>query len=345
MSFDWEAFLSSRRIEYFDAGPNVARGNVNVRCPWCGSADSSAHMGISLKGKGWGCWRNQRHRGKRPEKLIGALLGISWAEAARLVETRGGPSLLSGPDFGNEIDKMLGMAPRDTGPQIPNPRWPDEIRPLVDKGRGRYVYNYLMDRRGSYTAKEIDELVGLYGFRFGTGGKFEDRLVIPVEDLEGIATWTGRHIGKHPVRYRSLSADAEKAAEDKLPQARLPINSLILNEADLLTMEERWPRLVIGEGPMDGIRLDYFGYDDGMRGSCLFGLAIYDRQIETLAGICDRFDDKLLLLDADATVAALTTASRLEPLGFRTVTMQSGKDPGDMAVEDIKTLARTGRLA
>lgn len=340
MSFEWLQFLQSRRIEYFEAGPNIARGNVNVRCPWCGAADTSAHMGIHLRGKGWGCWRNQRHRGRRPERLIQALLGISYADAARIVEARGGRALPMGADFGNEVDRLLGMAPISKAPGLPNPDWPAEIKPLVNRGMGQQFYEYIRTRRGTYTEREVDELCATYGLRYATRGKFEYRVVFPVEDTQGLVSWTGRHIGKHPVRYRSLSADETKAKEDGLPQARLPINSCLFNQAELETLEERWPLLVIGEGPFDGMRLDYHGYNVGMRGSCLFGLGIYDKQINALAGIVDRFDHKLLLLDKDATVAALTTAQRLAPLGFRTETIQSDKDPADMSKKDIMELAR-----
>lgn len=341
MNFNWRTFLARQRVEFFESGPNVARGNIAIRCPWCGASDSSAHMGISEQGKGWGCWRNVRHRGGRPERLVAALLNISWAEAHDIVEeAAGGRPALPATGFGDEIGKLLGRGPQTPKPRAACPSWPREMKPLVDDGAGRQFFDYLLDRRGNYTLSEVEDLAALYGLRYATTGVFKYRVIIPVEDSEGLVSWTGRHIGRHPVRYRSLSPDPEKARADFMPVARKPINHCILNQAELENLEEKWPLLLIGEGPLDGLRIDYFGHKEGCRGTCLFGLAVHDMQVDALAGIVDNFEHKILLLDKGEDIAALNASEKLAPLGFRTWTLDGDKDPGDMLPADIKALAR-----
>ena len=32
--FDWRTLLLQRRIHFIERGPNVKRGEINIRCPW-----------------------------------------------------------------------------------------------------------------------------------------------------------------------------------------------------------------------------------------------------------------------------------------------------------------------
>jgi hypothetical protein len=337
--FNWRTFLGRNRIEYIETGANVARGNINIRCPFCGTADESGHMGLSESGKGWGCWRSARHRGRAPERLVAALLRISWHEAHEIV--RGVQTRAELPErhgFGDEVGKLLGMGPPPVQPKPGSLQWPRAIKPLVRARDSTFYYEYLYDR--GYTFSEIDDMAQLYGLRYATSGVFDRRVVIPVETKEeGLVSWTGRHIGSHPVRYRSLSPDPEKAAADFMPVALKAINHCLFNQVELETVDKSWPLLIVAEGPFDALSLDYFGYEVGMRGTCLFGLAVHDKQLDALAGIVDRFEHRLLLLDKGEGIAALTMAERLRPFGFRTMTSQTNKDPGAMTPNEIRELA------
>ncbi|KKM00724.1 hypothetical protein LCGC14_1801600, partial [marine sediment metagenome] len=82
---DIRKLLDGWKIEYATTGSNVAKGNVNVKCPMCGMADKSEHMGIKLSNGIWGCWRNKAHRGSNLAYLLQSLLEISYTEAKRLV--------------------------------------------------------------------------------------------------------------------------------------------------------------------------------------------------------------------------------------------------------------------
>src|ERR1700749_2815452 len=105
--FDWVYFLESRGIEYSDRGPSTSRGNVYIHCVFCGDEDQGRHMGVSILGRGWGCWKNSAHRGIAPTRLIQALLGCSWDEAAR-IGTAGKSAPASGSDYLGSIKRALG---------------------------------------------------------------------------------------------------------------------------------------------------------------------------------------------------------------------------------------------
>ena len=78
---NWIEFIEAYAIDYVTRGPNTKKGEISVRCPWCGDSDPSHHMGISLATDNWGCHRNPQHRGKAPTGLIAALLGCNWHQA------------------------------------------------------------------------------------------------------------------------------------------------------------------------------------------------------------------------------------------------------------------------
>lgn len=75
MNLDWKKIFTDEGVEFVEQGANVAHNNININCPWCGPDDPSHHLGISLDGKGWGCWRNPAHRGRSPWRLLFKLLG------------------------------------------------------------------------------------------------------------------------------------------------------------------------------------------------------------------------------------------------------------------------------
>lgn len=87
MAFNLAEFVMSRNIPYADKGANVQRGFITIHCPLCGERDPGLHMGIALDGHFWGCWRDAAHRGRRPARLVQALLRCSWQEAVALCES------------------------------------------------------------------------------------------------------------------------------------------------------------------------------------------------------------------------------------------------------------------
>ena len=83
---DWIRLFEANNIPWVSRGPNTKRGEVSIKCPWCGEDDPSEHLGISLDKENWGCLRSIRHRGRRPYALVQALLGCSYAQARIIVD-------------------------------------------------------------------------------------------------------------------------------------------------------------------------------------------------------------------------------------------------------------------
>jgi hypothetical protein len=324
--FDWQTFVEHHNIPYIEQGPHTAKGNIYVQCIFCGDADSSYHMGLDLKRGYWGCWRNSRHRGKRPAYLVARLLSITLSEAIVLT---GGRSIAN--NFASQIAELVGEGAE------PEPVAATKVKiPPYFK----YAYNspvarlYLRDR--GFRDEAIPGLCQEYDLRFTIVGEFSYRVLFMLYDYEGLATWTGRSIGDDQLRYRTMSTNPEKATREGL--ARRPITELVFNEVELLANEKQH-MLIVCEGPFDAMKLDWYGYDFGMRATCLFGLNMSTTQIATLAEASSLFKHRYLCLDRETTAQGLDLAARLAPLGFKNLTMKQHKDPGQLSGAEIMALA------
>lgn len=340
MRFDWKRFLAGRGIDFVERGPNVARGNININCPFCGASDEGQHLGISLSGKGWGCWRNQSHRGRTPHRLIMALTFCSSAEAEAIVGAGDDSPLTDDHRLLADVQKMVGSK---EAAQAKEPEaaleWISEARPLIGNthsGFASMFVNYLQERL--YTPGQIKRLAKRYDLRYAVSGPFANRLIVPVYMPQGLVNWTGRAISKKAVvRYRTLSADPTKAAEDGLPVAPLSIEKTIFDYDRLL--RDGGDMLIVAEGPFDGMRLDFFGYDRAIRGTCLFGKNLSEDQALLLESLAPRFRRKVLLLDQDATLDAISRVNRLEYFGYQARQMPyARKDPALLQEDQLQDL-------
>src|SRR6266436_4570111 len=114
-SMQWEKFLTDYNIEFVTHGPNTKRGEVSVKCPWCGDDDPSQHLGISLEREAWGCHRNAQHRGKAPAWLIKALIDCTSTQAQLLVRQYG----QSDPDGFEEAMAQLALGDGSVNEGVP----------------------------------------------------------------------------------------------------------------------------------------------------------------------------------------------------------------------------------
>ena len=123
--------LTRYNIEFVESGPNVAKGNVNVQCPWCGVEDHSYHLGINLAKGMWGCWRNKQHRGRALYKLLSKLTGLSYQEARR-VTGEGGARAVQLGEMERAVDAL--QQPLGVGNRVGDRRVlpvPREMRTLL----------------------------------------------------------------------------------------------------------------------------------------------------------------------------------------------------------------------
>lgn len=330
MAFDWIRFLNQYSIEYVTQGPNVAKGNVNIHCPYCGASDPSHHMGISLSGKGWACWRSETHRGKNPRRLVEVLLGCSREQASRIVGDTA-PPLPERENFAGRVRQSLGIRQRTRTVQryLTMPR---EFKPIRNRGAGREFFHYLRVSR-KYPDDDIPDLVRRYDLRYCTSGQFRNRLIIPVSTELGLTTWVGRTIKRsQSPRYKALTVDPDKVGGG--PLALRPVNRCLFNYPSL--MRDPGSVLVIVEGPMDALRVDYYGYEYGIRATCLFGLNLFDEHLALLQNLAPLYRRRILMLDRGETVSAMRIGMRLSHLRFDYKTSPSSvKDPAEMTPRQI----------
>lgn len=326
--FDWPGFLKQNRIDFVTRGANVGRDHINIRCPFCGAGDPSHHMGISLKGDGYHCWRNQNHGGKSPVWLVRALLQCDEATARTIVY--GNVVLVPTEDaLAENIKAMRGQdrpIEEDAGPL----HMPQEFKPLLSPSSMAAPFVLYMRTRG-YTEDHIRWLTETYDLRYATRGKFAYRLIIPVKDRRGdLLTWTGRSIvPDEELRYKALGMPHPDA---RPPFAKCATKETLLGLDHLFTIR-RGKTLVITEGPFDAFRIATIGRGFGVHATCIFGLSMQPGQVELIQALAPQFERITLVLDPDATMQRLRIAEKMAPLEIVAPNIPQGvKDPGDMTV-------------
>ena len=338
---NWTRLLRSHGIDYLDQGPSTVKGNIYVKCPWCKGVSDNYHLGIHIGSgrawKGYGCWKNSQHRGRNEVRLVSALLGIGLYQAQALAE-QGDSSIPS--DIKERVKKMDGLrSERMLGEEVEKEplRFPVSIKLIGSGPQSRIFLGYLM-RRG-YSLADARNIASRYLLRLCMQGAFRYRLIIPIIGPQGLLTWTGRAIGEdQSPRYKSLSPDPEKAKAEDMPIARASISDCLWNEANL--WGDVHSVLIVCEGPLDAIRLDYIGrHRLGVHATCLFSKSISDAQLEKLSSLGHHYGKKYLLLDRDAQFDSYRLIEKLRCYGYEVLGIPDGaKDPGEMPLGAIRIM-------
>lgn len=325
--FNWVDFLQRNGIPFADSGKNVARGHVNIACPFCeaiGNPDPSAHLGLRESDGAWGCLRDPRHRGKRPMRLIVALLHCSWAQAEAIV---GDVPTESGFE---SLRQRLERESAPAGVSAPSViRWNPEMRKVMSRGP-RSIFHRYLKRRG-FAEEDIAPLLRFYRLRGALSGRFKHRLCLPILTAEGMVGWTGRAVlrGMEP-RY--------------LAHPDSGVKSRLFNEGRV-GRGGRW--LVVVEGPLDCLKLDWYGRGIGIRSVALMGVSATEEQIGRLLHLADSFASTAILLDPGASGAAGLLASKLALLSPRLLSFSAlpsrfsyAEDPGALKAGDVRPALR-----
>ena len=285
-------------------------------------------MGWHLSTGHWNCLRaSGKHAGRKPHRLIMALLGCSYEQADDLAE--GGRDLAT---FGAQIARLLYQDEAPT-PKPHSLQLPQEFRPLTSKGSGKYFVDYLLAKRG-FRKQDIPRLREDYDLRFCTKGRWHDRIIFPLRFQGRLVGWTGRSISnRERLRYLSLGADGS----DNLSALLSPKE--ILYNYDALT--EGGKALVITEGPFDALKLDAYGHDRGVRATCLFGTGITEDQAIHLSTLRTKYKRLIILGDANAQANAWRLLSQLAPLRPELAELPEGiADPGELSYNQVRHLTR-----
>jgi len=312
---DWTKFLTQHGIEFSYS----SKSNVVIHCPFCGAADPSQHLGISLLGRGWRCLRNpQHHRGRSAVRLVAALLQCT-DERARDLLGEDAPPLPSEDTFSKQWRAQLGLA--SDKPERPvHLELPREFKSLMKWSR--YVdafWDYLQQR--GYSFEQSRWLVQTYKLHYAVRGDFAYRVIIPIFAANGVLmTWTGRTIRPaENIRYKTLATELSCT-----PATNLLLGLPLLWEAKVSKC------LVICEGPFDALTVSILGHKSGVWGTCLFGKNISEAQADLLADLTRRFSRMRLLVDADARLDMLRLRERLPRICQGAVLPPDVKDPGEL---------------
>jgi hypothetical protein len=334
VALDWKRLLTGQGIPFQDAGPH----NINTACPFCGAVDVSGHyLAISLRGRGWRCFRNPRqHRGRSYVRLLTALLRCTQEHARELLGETATP--LPEPDhFAEQWRSQLGLS---VPSRLTTLEFPAEFTSMASPSRFGLAFWYYLYNRGFSTA-QADWAVASYNLHYATTGQYTYRLIIPVYSAQGkLMTWTGRSIRRDtPIRYLSLGTD----------DALAPPGDLLLG-LPLLWKATSTRCLVICEGPFDAIAVTVLGHQHGIWGTCLFGVNVSEAQANLLAELERRFDQMTLLVDPDARLRTLSLRERLpQRCGVSHLPFDL-KDPGELLqkgynVDELQIIINTRQMA
>lgn len=330
-TLNWLRVLNSAGIEYVERGSNVAKGHVNIHCPWCGAADPSHHLGLELSTGYWGCWRNQQHRGKSPLRLLVQLLGVSYYKAR---EIAGLTDDYADPEgFDAVAARVMQRGQVETAQLFKKQELviPEGNRPILPKGRTRHHWDYLVHQRG-FLPCDIPLLTSWYLVVAATEGRYHDRIMLPyVVDWE-IVSWTARAIADARIRYLDLSKE-ESLVEPK--------KTLYNHDAAF----EGGHTLLVVEGPFDALKLDLYGREWGVRAVALSTNSISDEQIYILEEAAYGFKSVLMMMDNAGQLGVIDSMKMRERLaqirnmGFTEVPY-SRKDGGDLLPYEVINYAR-----
>lgn len=330
---DWRGTLTQHGVRFIERGANVKRGEINIQCPFCGSADPSYHMGLNLEHGAWACWRNSDHRGRSPLRLLVKLLNISYGHARQLA---GLDDTVVDPDgFDAVAARVMGRDSRITNmDQVRREflQMPKEFVPVREGGASSRFFAYLRGR--GFDAAGIEDLGAFYGVRAAISGNFKDRVVLPYYVDDELVAWTARAIAPAEIRYKDLALD----------DCLLPIKQTLFNYDAMTQSPDKRCALFVVEGPMDALKLDCYGFDHGVRAVALSTNSMSEEQLYIIEEFAPFFPYVYVMLD-NASMLGVVDSMRMKQRlhgipNLAIMPVPYGlKDAGEMSAFQARTFA------
>lgn len=319
--FDWINFFQQHNIHHRTSGPNVGRDGAVIHCCFCGNADESEHLVVSLSGKGFKCWRDRSHAGKNPAKLIQALLKCSWEQANAIA----GQSKSLPNDFMSKVKSSL--VKQEPIQVVSKLKLPPEFKKFSRLPSCQIYLNYI-NSRGFTTKDTLD-----YEIYYASQGNYKGRILFTVRQEGKLVGWTGRTIFPSAMaRYKTLTNDPDKAKENGEIPAPAPISDYLLFQDRLVNTDA--DTIVLVEGPFDAWKVSILGSYIGVVSTCFFTSTMSKQQENLLHDLLPRFKNRFLLLDQNTFAKATKISNDLSALGIVVKRMPASvPDPGE-----IKTL-------
>lgn len=333
MSFSWQAFCDSQRIHYVTEGPSWTPGNINVKCPFCGLSDLGHHMGLHLRTTKWHCWRDDSHSGRKPHRLIMALLHCGYAEAdSHVAEEKVDLS-----HFHESVKEFMSRK---------KPKEDDsaELKLLSDfrtldtrRGRARMYFDYMVHER-EFPERDIYRLCETYDLHYCDQGRWHGRIIVPIYLEDELVGWTGRTVyKKEKIRYKSLSHRPNDYGD---PVAPMNIRDVIYNYDNVVL--DDWNACVIVEGVFDTFKIDFYGQEYGVCSVANFGTGMRNTQLELLEDIRDHCAKLYHCSDVGAEFNERKISSKTMGLGVKRLPLPKGvKDPGALSMSQAIKMAKS----
>ena len=157
---------------------------------------------------------------------------------------------------------------------------------------------------------------------------FKDRIILPYYIDGALVTWTARAIADAVIRYKDLS----------LEESLISPKRTLYNHDALLGGGEA---LLVVEGPLDVLKLDFYGRGYGVRAVGLSTNSIQPEQIYLLEEAINSFDKIIFMLDNNPTGTGIGDSMRLKSKlshipNLRIMQTPYGrKDGGEMSPEEV----------
>jgi DNA primase len=331
--FNIEKFLSFHNIPVRLKGENVAKGNINICCPFCiasGHSDNNFHMGIVIEGaqKGtYGCWRKPRvHGGRKIEKLVRILLDCSHEEAQRIVYGEVLVERIDGESMADAFNKVFNKK-QEKIETVTAPKeliLPTGFIDIRSTGATKKFYDYLASRGFEH----VEQLIKKYSLLCCLNDDYRDRIIFPFFFNGELVTWSSRTIdnSERVLRYRDL--EVEKSV--------IHVKRLLYNYDSLISGGNS---LFITEGLFDCIKLDY-DLPSGSRATCLSTKHMTDEQDLQIRDLIKVFKKVFIFLDKDARSESREIRGQF--CNFPNVVFRSlpegVKDPGNLTKEQVLLL-------
>ena len=311
--------LTKARIHFITSGPNVKRGNLAIKCPFCGPADPSQHMGIDPDTGYWACWRNSEHRGKSPVRLLMRALGMGYAEAREICGL--GEDYVDPDGFSAFMNKLRMPSVMDMGPT--HLEMPQDAVPITSESvRTRRHFAYLASGDRCFDIRHIPMVVSQFNLCASLEDRWKDRILIPYYEDHKLVAWTARAIGHASIRYKDLS----------LEECLVPIKHTLFN-AQVMYRKARG--LLLVEGPFDAIKADYHGKRYQIRSVALSTATLSDQQLYRLSEHAKNFDWIGICLDQSSKLQALASTKMVGKLSHLKTPIRTIKLPETWASKDF----------
>jgi hypothetical protein len=318
-------FLNNYNIPYIIEGNNVKKGNINIKCPFCGNEDKSEHLGISPDTGVYGCWRNSEHRGKDFAKVVVRLIGCSYEEAKRLISTE---VIIPGDSILDYINNLFDDKPDEEITTVTHLELAEDFIPIVNKGIRKVFWQYFRSRGFNGSDSKLENFIDRFNILCSLSGYYKMRLIFPIYFEGRLVTWQTRSIYPKISRpYIDLSVDE---SVKHVKQCVYNYDELI-NGGDIL---------YITEGVFDCLKIEYFAPKD-FHATCIFTKTLTDSQVYLLTNLSRKFRQLRLLLDSDAWQEAyfgvkgkLSHIKNLIVQGLP----EGAKDPGQLKKSQVKSL-------